>query len=101
MTTLHTINKPVQTSAALNNAQAALLPGDTLLFIEDGVLSLMNGSQSNSLIKELNEKHPVTALLADIEARGLSHHMPEWVKIVDYNGFVELTETHAKTLSWT
>ena len=101
MTTLHTINKPSQSSPALSYAQSALLPGDTLLFIEDGVFSLIENSQSCDIIKTLHDQHAITALLPDVRARGLNNRLPEWVTLVDYDGFVELTETHEKTLSWT
>lgn len=101
MKTLHTINKPSQSSSALDLAQSALSPDDTLLFIEDGVFSLIENSQSLSNIKALHVHHAITALLPDVQARGLNNHLPEWVTLVDYCGFVELTETHEKTLSWT
>ena len=101
MTTLHTINKPSQSSPALDLAHSTLTPGDTLLFIEDGVFSLIENSLSFSKIKALRDHHAITALLPDAQARGVNNHLPEWVTLVDYDGFVELTETHEKTLSWT
>ncbi|GAA4648171.1 hypothetical protein GCM10023116_04370 [Kistimonas scapharcae] len=100
MTTLHTVNKPSQSSPALSLAQSALVPGDTLLLIEDGVFSLIAKSQSFNTIKALGNQYTITALLPDVRARGLDNHLPEWVTLVDYDGFVELTEIHEKTLSW-
>lgn len=101
MTTLHTINKPSSGSLALNHAQSALLPGDTLLFIEDGVFSLIERGQSFDNIQALHAQHTIAALLPDVQARGLDKRLPEWIILVDYDGFVALTESHEKILSWT
>jgi tRNA 2-thiouridine synthesizing protein B len=39
------------------------------------------------------DQHPVYALQADLEARGLTT-LIEGIQVVDYDGFVELIEQH-------
>ena len=99
MAHLHTISKSPE-HPALTLAKVALNKGDALLFIEDGVNALLNGSLSVKAINPLSENHAIYCLKADAQARGLLTRLPSWVTVVDYDGFVELTEQHTKTLSW-
>lgn len=101
MPMLHTINKPGHSSTALTNARSTLMSGDTLLFIEDGVFTLIADSMACKRLTNLREHHTIAGLLPDIRARGLIKRLPKWVTLVDYDGFVALTETHTQTLSWT
>ncbi len=96
---LHTINKPAGHPPLLL-AQAALNEGDSLLFLEDGVITLAKESQSAEQIAELQAAHSIYAIDADIKARGLQERLPDWVTVINYDGFVQLTETHQQTLSW-
>ncbi|MCK5894618.1 MAG: sulfurtransferase complex subunit TusB [Endozoicomonadaceae bacterium] len=101
MPILHTINKPAHACQALFHARSTLMPGDTLLFIEDGVFTLIANSMTYKILTNLSEHHTIAGLLPDIHARGLINRLPEWVTRVDYDGFVAFTETHTHTLSWT
>ncbi|MTI12341.1 sulfurtransferase complex subunit TusB [Sansalvadorimonas verongulae] len=99
MAYLHTINKSPE-HPALTQATVALNTGDTLLFIEDGVNALIAGSLNAKAVKDIADTYPVYCLKADVQARGLMNRLPNWVTVVDFDGFVALTEQHTKTLSW-
>lgn len=94
MSTLHTVNKPGQ---ALELCLRSLLLGDAILLLEDGVYALLEASD---VLKEVTLDVPLYVLEADIAARGVSNHQDLDISAVDYAGFVELTETHDKVMSW-
>ncbi len=98
-TTLHTVNKPAS-RPALQLARAALAKGDALLFIEDGVTTLTDHSFSAKELESVAADHKLYCLHSDAQARGLLEYLPGWVETIDYDGFVQLTEQHSKTLSW-
>ena len=92
MATLHII--PRTTShPGLENSLMVARSGQSLLFIEDGVYELLKSRHDLSRFK-------LYALTPDLEARGLQHRIPDSVTLVSYAGFVSLTETHEKILSW-
>ncbi len=65
-----------------------LNPKDKVLLIQDGVLIL---NRSDSGIQFLKEKEAeVLALKEDLELRGIQNNAG--VKLIDYQGFVELIE---------
>jgi tRNA 2-thiouridine synthesizing protein B len=46
-------------------------------------------------------KHPVYALEADLQARGVNtDSMIDGISLVDYDGFVKLTTEYDKVQSW-
>ncbi|MCL6268805.1 sulfurtransferase complex subunit TusB [Sansalvadorimonas sp. 2012CJ34-2] len=96
---LHTVNKSAS-APALDLAKCALAENDALLFIENGVNAIIENSLSAKALEPLSQNHSLYCLKADIQARGLSRMVPEWVQVIDYDGFVQLTEQHTKTLSW-
>lgn len=94
-TTLHT-TLHIVSHIANHQLPDALLrtfnPDDTLLLTGNAVYLAFNSAQT------LPEN--CSALLIDIEARGLSKQWPSTVSLVDYNGFVALTIHHKKSVSW-
>ena len=50
-------------------------------------------SESIAHFRQQLEDHPVYALEADLEARGLAALM-DGIQVIDYDGFVELVEQH-------
>ena len=94
MSTLHTVNK---TGQALELCLRALLLGDAILLIEDGVYALF---ESPEVLEEVIRDIPVYVLQADSLARGVSNRNELDISAVDYNEFVELTDAHDKVLSW-
>lgn len=70
--------------------------GDIILLVEDAVYAALTGHRANGY---LNQKPlSVYFLEADIKARGLV--IESQYTIVDYSGFVELTEQNASSITW-
>ena len=90
---LYTINKSPLMFGNLKSLLGIAPDGEPILLYEDGVYATVKGAASEDLIKRALEKHPVYALKADLEARGLVS-MVDSVQVIDYDGFVELVEQH-------
>jgi len=95
---LHTINKSPFENSTFDTCIRFLLPGDPILFIEDGVYAVQAGNRFSSIISNLLKNNPVFALQPDLVARGLTI-VTEGVQTVDYEGFVGLVEEH-QVNSW-
>ena len=90
---LYTVNK---SPLMFGNLESVLriAPADApILLYEDGVYAAVKGAASADLIKQALEQHPVYALRADLEARGLAS-LADGIQVIDYKGFVELIEQH-------
>lgn len=90
---LHMVNKSPLMYGNLRSMLRIARAGEPILLYEDGVYAAAKGAVSEGLIQEALQRHPVYALKADVEARGLSR-LVEGVQLVDYEGFVELVEQH-------
>lgn len=90
---LHMVNKAPLSSDSLRTCLAVAAPGDPVLLYEDGVYAAVAGAASAPWVQEALACRPIYALKADLEARGL-HALLDGIRIVDYNGFVELIEAH-------
>ena len=90
---LYTINKSPLMFANLESALRIAPKGEPILLYEDGVYAAAAGAVSEPLARQALADHPVYALQADLEARGLSR-LVEGIQVVDYDGFVELVEEH-------
>ncbi len=95
MSCLHLLNKS-PSSGLFDNLRKALSPGDGLLLLEDGVYFLSQPEKLANLPAELS----LYFLAEDLQARGLTAPLPENATTVDYDGFVALCASHAKTASW-
>jgi tRNA 2-thiouridine synthesizing protein B len=67
---------------------------------EDAVLLMENAVYA--VLKEVPANGKLYALLPDLEARGLDTEAAtaRTIQLVDYEGFVELTERYPLSLSW-
>lgn len=93
--TLHIITRSDSQSQSVYHCLSFIGKKDTLLFIEDGTYCILN----NHLCDTLQSKNiQCYYLQADLAARGLSAN--DNVLIVDYNGFVTLTENHYPSQTW-
>ena len=90
---LFTINKSPLMFGNLKSVLRIAPVDDPILLYEDGVYATAKGATVESLVKRALEQHPVYALKADLEARGIAS-LIDGIQVVDYEGFVELVEQH-------
>ena len=95
---LHTINKSPFETTTFETCIRFLVPGDPVLFIEDGVYAVQSGNKFSPTIERVLKTNPVFALGPDLDARGLGD-IADGVESVDYEGFVGLVEEH-QVNSW-
>jgi tRNA 2-thiouridine synthesizing protein B len=90
---LYTINKSPLMFGNLKSLLRIAPQGAPVLLYEDGVYAAARGAASAGLVSQALESHPVYALKADVAARGVVS-LVDGVKVIDYDGFVELVEQH-------
>ena len=90
---LFMVNKSPLSSNSLSSVLRIAPAGAPILLYEDGVYAVLPGAQSATLLFEALAAHPVYALEADLEARGI-RKLTEGVHVINYAGFVELVEQH-------
>jgi tRNA 2-thiouridine synthesizing protein B len=90
---LYTINKSPLMFGNLKSLLGIAPADEPILLYEDGVYAAVSGAASEELVKQALEQHPVYALQADLEARGLMR-LVDGIQVIDYDGFVELVERH-------
>jgi tRNA 2-thiouridine synthesizing protein B len=90
---LYTVNKSPLTTQNLETCLAIAPEGEPILLYEDGVYGVMDGGRLSTRIKEALEQHPIYALEADLQARGIQR-IVEGIQVIDYDGFVGLVEEH-------
>ena len=95
--TLHTINKTPSESSALDDCLASLADGDALILIENGVYAAIPGYAE--LFTRLPASIQCYLLGEDSSARGLNDLNPDF-RVIDYDGFVELSCRYDKVVSW-
>ena len=95
---LHTINKSPFETTTFETCIRFLVPGDPVLFIEDGVYAVQSGNKLSPTIERVLKTNPVFALGPDLDARGIGD-IADGVESVDYEGFVGLVEEH-QVNSW-
>ena len=90
---LYTINKSPLMFGNLKSVLRVAPKGEPILLYEDGVYAAATGAASEALAQQALTQHPVYALQADLEARGLTS-LVEGIQVINYDGFVELVEQH-------
>jgi tRNA 2-thiouridine synthesizing protein B len=90
---LFTVNKSPFSTNHLASALRIAPTGAPILLYEDGVYAAAEGTQSTTQMKKALAHHPIYALEADLEARGIRKVL-DGVRVVNYDGFVELVEQH-------
>ena len=101
MSTLHTINKSPFDRNSLDSCLRVISDSDAILFIEDGVYAATAGTSFSNAVKAAAKSHAVYVLGPDLSARGMKEDgIVEGVKVVDYEGFVDLVTENDKVNSW-
>jgi len=101
MSQLHTVNKSPLDRTALESAVKHATKGSAVLMIEDGIYGAMKNTIKSSLITDAMGDISFYVLGPDLKARGISEsQIIDGIKVVDYNGFVDLVAEHNITQSW-
>jgi tRNA 2-thiouridine synthesizing protein B len=99
MTTLHTVNKSPFNSGSFNDCLGLAKSGSTVLLFEDGVFAATAGTKPAEAIA--NTDGVTFAVLGpDAKARGVEGKIADGIKVVDYDGFVDLVAEHDKVHAW-
>lgn len=98
---LHTVNKSPFEKNSLDTCLRFAQAGSDILLIEDGVYAAIAGSVVEGKLKDALGNHSVFALGPDLSARGISEDkLIEGIKVVGYDGFVELAAKNDRVQSW-
>ncbi|MGH8498397.1 MAG: sulfurtransferase complex subunit TusB [Methylococcales bacterium] len=98
---LHLVNYSFSALAEAERCLARLDEGDMLLFIANGVFSVVRSSASAGAIETKMDRIRVLALMPDLAARGIPvDALLAGVRTVDYPGFVGLAVEHGPVHSW-
>lgn len=101
MSTLHTVNKSPFERSSLTSCLAHVAPGDALLMIEDGVVGARKGTAFAKALSAKSSECVIYALAPDLSARGIKpDDVAEGVKLVDYEGFVDLASAKTRVCAW-
>jgi tRNA 2-thiouridine synthesizing protein B len=90
---LYTVNKSPFATNNLESALGIAPPGAPILLYEDGVYAAVQGTAHTEWMQGVLADHPVYALQADLQARGLAETIAG-IQVIDYDGFVQLVEQH-------
>jgi tRNA 2-thiouridine synthesizing protein B len=97
---LHTINTSPFTSSSLDACLRTAAPGSSLLFIEDGVYAVLQGTAVSARVQEAMKQLSVHVLGPDLAARGVQGKLMAGVNVVDYGGFVDLAAAAPRIQAW-
>ena len=99
MALLHTVNKSPFESNTFDTCLGYAKDGSTILLIEDGVYAATSGTSVAEKIKNASGVN-FAVLGPDLQARGLESKLADGIKVVDYEGFVNLVAEHDSVQSW-
>ena len=99
MPLLHTVNKSPFESGTFDTCLGYAKDGSTILLIEDGVYAATAGTNVAEKIKNASGVN-FAVLGPDLQARGLESKLADGIKVVDYEGFVNLVAEHDSVQSW-
>ena len=101
MSILHTVNKSPFEKTTLQSCLDHAAPGDAVLLIEDGVYAALSQTSASERIAARMNEISFYALGPDLLARGVANgSVTEGVKVVDYDGFVDLVTEHGIAQAW-
>ena len=97
---LHTVNKSPFEHRALETCLRYARQGSAVLLIEDGVYAAARDTAVAKQVQEALKSVSIYALKPDLEARGMQNRVMDGVRLVDYEGFVDLVVEHNAVQSW-
>lgn len=101
MSMLHTINKSPFDRPSLESCIRLAAQGNAVLLIEDGIYGAIKDTIKSQLVTDASNKLKFYILGPDLKARGIGEDkLIDGIKIVDYNGFVDLVTEYDTCQSW-
>ena len=101
MSTLHIVNKSPFERNSLDSCIRLVTKGSSVLLFEDGVIGSMQNTKHSNAVTEAMADVSFYVLGPDIKARGLNDgNVIDGIKVIDYDGFVDLTTEHKTVQSW-
>jgi len=101
MAMLHTVNKSPFERNTFDSCISMAKSGSSVLLIEDGVIASLKGSSVSDKVSKAMENVTFYVLGPDLNARGMTDdQVIDGVKVVDYEGFVDLVTENDKVNSW-
>ena len=97
---LHTVNKSPFEHKALESCLKFARQGSAVLLIEDGIYAAARDTAVSQQMQEALKSVSLYALKPDVEARGMQHRVMDGIRLVDYEGFVDLVAEHSAVQSW-
>lgn len=97
---LHVVNKSPFEKNTLESCLQHAKKGSSILFIEDGIYAALNSGEFSGKIKSTLTNYKIYALEPDVSARGMNGKIIDGIKLIDYNGFVDLATEHDVVQSW-
>lgn len=97
---LHTINKSPFGHGTFETCLKFAQQGSAVLLIEDGVYAAARDTTVSKRVQEALKSVSIYALKPDVEARGMQNRVMDGVRLVDYEGFVDLVVEHNAVQSW-
>jgi tRNA 2-thiouridine synthesizing protein B len=101
MSILHTVNKSPFERDALDSCLQFATEGAAVLLFEDGIYGALAGTRVAPRVSDALGRLRIFVLGPDLRARGFSDdRVIEGIKVVDYNGFVDLAAENDKVQAW-
>ena len=97
---LHTVNKSPFDDKTLETCLKFARQGSAVLLIEDGVYAATRDTAVAKQVQDAMKRVSIYALKPDVEARGMQNRVMDGVRLVDYEGFVDLVTEHDAVQSW-
>ena len=94
---LHTLSA-APADPAFEDCLRVAAPDDQILLLGNGVYAALAASPAAGLLRENPAR--LFALAQDIAAAGLAEKIADGVEVIDFDGFVALTETCERQLNW-
>ena len=99
MAMLHTVNKSPFESNSFETCLGLAKSGSTVLLFEDGVYAATAGTSAADAISNANGI-TFAVLDPDAQARGIDGKLADGIKVVDYDGFVDLVAESDQVQAW-
>ncbi|MFJ5296582.1 sulfurtransferase complex subunit TusB [Pseudomonas sp. NPDC088368] len=98
MSTLHVLSHSPYADSGLSSCLRVLGHEDAILLCGDATYALTPSTAARQSLDDKADSLRVFVLDEDAQARNLT--LPDWVKSVDYSGFVELSVLFDKVNTW-